>query len=63
MNLEIVDAPFPSDLVRAVCLTFLHSVWQGLVAAVLAGGFLMLSRKSRPAFRYRVLVTLLGALL
>ncbi|KQS26854.1 M56 family metallopeptidase [Dyadobacter sp. Leaf189] len=63
MNLEIVDAPFSSDLVRAVCLTFLHSIWQGLIAAVLAGGFLMLSRKSRPVLRYRVLVTLLGALL
>ncbi|WP_031527216.1 M56 family metallopeptidase [Dyadobacter crusticola] len=63
MNLEIVDTPFFTELIKAVCLTFLHSLWQGLVAAVLAGGLLMLTRKSRPVFRYNVLVALLGGLL
>jgi beta-lactamase regulating signal transducer with metallopeptidase domain len=63
MNLELVNTPFFNELVKAVCLTFVHSLWQGLVAAVLAGGFLMLTKTSRPAFRYNVLIALLGSVL
>ncbi|QRQ99671.1 M56 family metallopeptidase [Dyadobacter sandarakinus] len=63
MHFNIIHASFLSEPARAMCLAFMHSLWQGLIAAVLAGGFLMLTRKSRPAFRYNVLAFLLGMLL
>jgi beta-lactamase regulating signal transducer with metallopeptidase domain len=33
----------------------MHSLWQGLVAAIVAGGILLCTRKSKPAFRYNML--------
>ncbi|WP_026630249.1 M56 family metallopeptidase [Dyadobacter alkalitolerans] len=46
-------------LVQALSLTLIHSLWQGLIAAVLAGIILILTRKAKPALRYNLLATLL----
>ena len=55
MNWNIIDQPSAHEWVRALCLTLMHSLWQGLVAAILAGGILLCTRKSKPAFRYNML--------
>lgn len=55
MNWNIIDQPTAHEWVRALCLTLMHSLWQGLVAAILAGGILLSTRKSKPAFRYNML--------
>jgi bla regulator protein BlaR1 len=55
MDFNLISQPYFQKLVRAVCLTLLHSVWQGLVVAVLVGGILLLTRKQRPAVRYNLL--------
>ncbi|MCF0062363.1 M56 family metallopeptidase [Dyadobacter chenwenxiniae] len=49
-------------LVQALSLTLIHSLWQGLIAAVIAGTILMLTKKAKPALRYNLLATLLFAL-
>jgi len=55
MNWNIIDQPTAHEWVRALCLTLMHSLWQGLVAAIGAGIILLCTRKSKPAFRYNLL--------
>ncbi|SDD74665.1 Signal transducer regulating beta-lactamase production, contains metallopeptidase domain [Dyadobacter soli] len=55
MNWNIIDQPTAHEWVRAFCLTLVHSLWQGLIAAIVAGAILLCTRKSRPAFRYNML--------
>lgn len=59
MNWNIIDQPTAHEWVRALCLTLMHSLWQGLIAAILAGGILLCTRKSKPAFRYNMLAFLM----
>ena len=49
----------PDTIVRAVCWTLLHSLWQGLILAIVAGGILVLSKKAGSALRYNTLCSLL----
>lgn len=48
---------------QAVCRTLLHSLWQGLIMAVLAGAVILFTKKLRPAARYGIFTALLGAFL
>lgn len=43
------------ETLQAVCRTFLHSLWQGMIAAVLAGLVLMLTRRTAARTRYNLL--------
>jgi len=45
----------PDILLRALCWTLLHSLWQGLVLAVVAGTILVLTKKSSSSLRYNLL--------
>ncbi|MET7259435.1 M56 family metallopeptidase [Dyadobacter fermentans] len=55
MNWNIIDQPTAHEWVRALCLTLMHSLWQGLFAAIGAGVILLCTRKSKPALRYNLL--------
>jgi bla regulator protein blaR1 len=46
-------------IARAICWTLVHSLWQGMLAAVLAGIIILLTRKSRPALRHNLLAAIL----
>ncbi|MCE7059996.1 M56 family metallopeptidase [Dyadobacter sp. CY343] len=59
MDLSIWNQAFVEKFVQSVCLTLMHSVWQGLIVAVLAGLMLVFTRKARPALRYNLLAGLL----
>ncbi|RPE09750.1 hypothetical protein EGT74_22525 [Chitinophaga lutea] len=48
-----------NEVLSAICRTFLHSIWQGVVAAAIAGAVLALTRRSSALRRYN----LLGAIL
>jgi beta-lactamase regulating signal transducer with metallopeptidase domain len=48
----------PDNVVRAICWTLIHSLWQGLILAALAGLLVLFTRKSVAAFRYNMLATL-----
>lgn len=47
-----------TEIPRALCLTFLHSLWQGLLLALLAAFMLLLSPKAKPRLRYNMLALL-----
>lgn len=49
----------PDNIVRAVCWTLLHSLWQGLIVAVIAGMIMVLTKKSSSSLRYNLLCSLL----
>lgn len=55
MNFDHLNHPFIQKLIQTVCRTLLHSLWQGLLLAILAGVILVSTRKSRPALRYNLL--------
>lgn len=49
-----------TELSRALCLTLLHSLWQGLLLALLAAFMIQLSPKTSPGKRYNRFALLLG---
>ncbi|MCR8561244.1 M56 family metallopeptidase [Mucilaginibacter sp. BJC16-A38] len=59
MDFSIVKL-FPDNLIKALCDTLIHSLWQGLVLAALTGLIVMFTRKSSPARRYNLLITALA---
>src|ERR1700678_1947363 len=52
MNIFLSDAA-----TKAVCWTLFHSLWEGLLAAVLAGLIIACTRKLPAALRYNLLAT------
>ncbi len=51
--------PLSQKLIHALSWTLIHSLWQGMVLAVLTGLLLLTMRKARPALRYNGLAGLL----
>jgi len=45
-------------ILQAICWTLIHSLWQGLLLAVITGLVMVLSKKSSSAFRYNLLTGL-----
>jgi bla regulator protein BlaR1 len=54
MNLSIVK--IPDYVIKALCTTLIHSLWQGLLLAALAGMIVICTRKSSPVRRYNLLI-------
>jgi len=53
-------APYISDgTIKAICWTLIHSLWIGLVIALLCGIVISVTRKSAAILRYRLLCSLL----
>jgi bla regulator protein BlaR1 len=49
----------PDTILRAACWTLLHSLWQGLLFALVAGIVMVLTKKASSALRYNLLCCLL----
>ena len=45
-------------VLKALCWTFIHSLWQGLLAAIAAGIVISSTRKTKASLRYNLLVIL-----
>jgi bla regulator protein BlaR1 len=45
----------PETIIRALCWTLLHSLWQGLILAVVAGAVMLLTKRAPSSTRYFVL--------
>jgi bla regulator protein BlaR1 len=58
MHLLSINELFANRAVTALCWTLFHSLWQGLIVALLAALLLIRTKKSRPTFRYKILSTL-----
>lgn len=59
MNALFLGGWEANDLFAALCWTFLHSLWIGLVAAILAGTVIIGTRKSAAVIRYNLLGSIL----
>ncbi|GLU52475.1 M56 family metallopeptidase [Dyadobacter frigoris] len=55
MKFFVLDSGFISVIIQSICRTLLHSVWQGLILAVVTGIILTSTKKSKPALRYNLL--------
>jgi bla regulator protein BlaR1 len=62
MNLDFFKELFGSQAVTALCWTLFHSLWEGLIFAIIAGIMIMLTRRSTPVFRYNALSALFATL-
>jgi beta-lactamase regulating signal transducer with metallopeptidase domain len=49
----------PETILRAICWTLLHSLWQGLLLALIAGVIMVMTKKASSALRYNLLCALL----
>jgi beta-lactamase regulating signal transducer with metallopeptidase domain len=49
----------PDTILKALCWTLLHSLWQGLVLALVAGAVMVTTKKASSALRYNLLCSLL----
>jgi len=47
------------NITQALCLTLVHSLWQGFLAAVAAGIVILCTRRSKAAVRYNLLTAVL----
>ncbi|HWK05004.1 MAG TPA: M56 family metallopeptidase [Puia sp.] len=55
MRLSLIDIFLSDEAVRAVCWTLVHSLWEGVLAAALAGLIILCTRKLPAALRYNLL--------
>lgn len=60
MNWNIIHQPAFQKLVQALCLTLVHSLWQGLLVAMMAAAVLLSTRRSKPAWRYKLLALVMS---
>ncbi len=52
---------FLSDhIIKALCNTLLHSLWQGILLAIVAGAIIIFTKKGSAAYRYNLLVCALA---
>jgi beta-lactamase regulating signal transducer with metallopeptidase domain len=42
----------PETIIRAVCWTLLHSLWQGLILAIVAGAVMLVTKRASSSTRY-----------
>jgi len=55
MRLLFLNELFTDQTVKAICWTLIHSLWEGLLIALIAGVVIVLTKKSSPALRYNIL--------
>ena len=50
-----MNTDFLNEIIRVACLSFFHSIWQGLIVMVVMALLLRVTKKWGPVFRYRLL--------
>lgn len=58
MQWLFVEHLFTREIIQALTWTFIHSLWQGLILAIITGIALVLTKKSSPHLRYNLLIAL-----
>src|ERR1700723_492934 len=59
METSLLNQWFSGHQVKAICWTLIHSLWIGLIIALLCGIIIAVTRKSVAALRYRLFCGLL----
>ena len=55
MQMSLIDILLSDGTARAVCWTLVHSLWEGLLVALLAGLIILATRRRSAALRYNLL--------
>jgi bla regulator protein BlaR1 len=55
MKLSLIDILLSNGTARAVCWTLVHSLWEGLLVALMAGLIILTTRRRSAAMRYNLL--------
>ena len=58
MKPMFMDWLISERVMQGICWTLLHSLWQGMLAAIIAAIIIMITGKSSPAIRYNLLASL-----
>jgi len=56
MEPSTVNSLISDHIMKALCSTFMHSLWQGIVLALLTGAIIIFTKKASAAYRYNLLV-------
>ncbi len=56
MEPSTVNSLISDHIMRALCNTLMHSLWQGIVLAAISGAIVIFTKKARAAYRYNLLV-------
>jgi bla regulator protein blaR1 len=59
MRLYLLQDLIAEPLIKAIGWTLFHSIWQGILLAMIAGAGIIFTRYSKPSIRYNLLSTLL----
>ncbi len=43
-------------IIKALCNTLMHSLWQGILLAIITGAIIIFTKKARAAYRYNLLI-------
>ena len=60
MTLTLIDTSIPDQMISALCNTLMHSLWQGVLLAAIAGLIVICTRKVSSALRYNLLIAALS---
>ncbi len=58
MNPGFIQSLFSEKVVTAFCWTMIHSIWQGMMIAIIASIIILITRQSKAAVRYKGLLSL-----
>ena len=58
MKVPLMNWLISDQMMQALCWTLLHSIWQGLLLAIVAALIITVTRKSPPSLRYNLLTGL-----
>jgi bla regulator protein BlaR1 len=58
MNLLFFKSLISQEIIQAICWTLLHSLWQGLLLAIVGGIIVLVTKKSGSFLRYNLLAVL-----
>src|ERR1700749_3333115 len=55
MELHLTNL-IPDQLIKALCNTLIHSLWQGLILAAITGLTIVLTKKASATLRYNLMI-------
>jgi len=60
MTFQVINSPIADQIIKALCNTLVHSLWQGLLLAAVAGLIVIFTKRSSSAIRYNLLISALA---
>jgi len=60
MTFPVITSPIADQIIKALCNTLVHSLWQGLLLAAVAGLIVIFTKRSSSALRYNLLISALA---